>query len=495
MPELTQTRAIRARRLNAGLGVLAAFVWHTAALAQAGAAPPVDPVPPSAEAAPAESPEAPAGATEPAASAHASEAPVITPPSAVSPADAKSEAAADAVASELTQAAVSEAGDDDVKLNVYGFADFGFSATLRGEFLSPYSSFAIGNFNLYLDSRLGDRWRSLGEVRFMYLPHGSTPGAGFNPSLERTDTTVGDYSDVNRTLRWGGIHIERIWIEYSAHELLTVRAGQWLTPYGIWNVDHGSPVILGVRRPYVVGHGMFPESQTGIETYGSLYVDATRFGYHLTLSNGRGPIDTHQDLNADKALGARLFVNNPSPLGDVTLGVSGYRGTYTDRQDSVSVTPGGVVEIDHQKTLEYDEQSLAADLKWETKDVLFQSEFVLHDVAFDDETRPADPAAFGGPPGFQPDSREWGVYGLVGYRAPLWNLTPFVQVEYFAIGNSNPNIPYPDALAMSGGLNVRPTPRVVLKAQLTHAMYPTTPPILAQPDSTDILETQVAWSF
>lgn len=79
-----------------------------------------------------------------------------------------------------------------------------------------------------------------------------------------------------RSSALGRIQIERAWLEYSAHSLLTIRAGQGLTPVGIWNVDRGTPTIIPPSRPYVIGIGMFPTRQTGFELYGSYLLDESR---------------------------------------------------------------------------------------------------------------------------------------------------------------------------------------------------------------------------
>src|SRR6185436_18919189 len=115
--------------------------------------------------------------------------------------------------------------------------------------LFPYDSFAVGHLNAYAGSELGDNWRWLSEVRFMYLPHGSVASADAYAGVARTNTSVTDYTEQFRPVRWGGISIERAWLERTFHPLLSIRLGHFLTPYGIWNVDHGAPVIIPVTRP------------------------------------------------------------------------------------------------------------------------------------------------------------------------------------------------------------------------------------------------------
>ncbi|HEX7451483.1 MAG TPA: hypothetical protein VF294_04330, partial [Polyangiaceae bacterium] len=66
------------------------------------------------------------------------------------------------------------------RLDLYGFADMTYlrllvpKSSVWNRFYFPTNSFAVGNFNLYMSSNLGDSWRALGEVRFMYLPNGAT---------------------------------------------------------------------------------------------------------------------------------------------------------------------------------------------------------------------------------------------------------------------------------------------------------------------------------
>jgi hypothetical protein len=393
-----------------------------------------------------------------------------------------------ALQAELAAPDLSSLDSGGPKLSLYGFADFTYTVLVgeRSPLLAWYPTFAVGNFNLYLSTEFTPTWRSLAEVRFLYLPNGQlapSDASSFNPAAVRVDTSTADYADVNRPLRWGGVEIERIWLEHTVSNLLTLRIGQWLTPYGIWNVDHGSPAIVGVFRPYIVGEGMFPERQTGIEGYGSFYVDATQVGYHLTLSNGRGPIDAYQDLDHNKAVGARLFVHNDSLLGTFTVGVSGYRGTYSDRPGNPIVFDADGLSLSKVLTSRYEELALAADLKWEWEELLLQSEVIVSDQAYPDGLRPAGFQWPGLPPNYLPDNRRKGFYVLMAYRTPWWNIMPFVIGQMYV----NPLVTNANILEL--GLNVRVLPEIVLKAEFIHVVFPLVG------TGIDYVTTQAAWSF
>lgn len=380
----------------------------------------------------------------------------------------------------------SELPGDEYRLQLYGFTDFTFNQPLADQsFLSPYSTFWVGNFNLYIGSELGRNWRTLAEVRFTYLPHGQAPYV--DTTQPRIDTQVGDYADYDRPMRWGGVEIERAWVEYTANNWLSVRAGQWLTPYGIWNVDHGSPVIVGVVRPYVVGDALFPERQTGIQFHGGTQLGGTQLGYHLTVSNGRGPIDSYRDLDNNKALGWRLFMRNESSIGAISLGFSGYWGRFTDSLQEF-VPDGEAFKLDYNVQTQFDELALAGDLKYEVGDYFLQSEVISNSSRFTEEGRPVAPSFVpGAPNGFAADMSRWGVYGLTGYRTPWLGIMPFAGAEYYRFGTSY----FPLTAAWYVGLNVRPIPRVVLKAQYTHSWYPDNEEF----DGARLLAFQAAWSF
>lgn len=512
-----KTQLVSSIALNTALAVLLAQTFafaqtdpaSPAAPAASSATPPYATAPTSSAApqqpatqAPADPYGAPSTATAPPAAstdplAPAAQQPVAPYASATPPTTAATEEQA-AAAEQDAQEVAEDLSDEGGKVNIYGFADFTYSQLLSSREAfnvspHPYSSFYVGNLNLYLDANLGHKWRSLSEIRFTYLPDGAQqtdPATG--TAGPRINGAYPDYTDFNRTAKVGGIIMERAWVEYAAHPLFTIRGGQFLTPYGIWNVEHGTTVIIGTTRPYIIGSEMFPNHQTGLEAYGTYAVDSTQVGYHLTVSNGRGPIDQYKDLDKNKAVGWRVWVQQDTSFGTFVLGTSGYKGRYTDRSQTMVMSPTSF-GYTYPINSEYKELSLALDLKWNWKGAVFQSEAIMHDVGYENSTRPPAMAFDGGPQGWTPDARNYGFYAIGGYRLPWLGIMPYFGGEYYYLGKSSF---IPDSAAFWGGFNIRPTDRVVLKIQETHAFFPSDwVGGMTKPPKLNLLTAQVAWSF
>jgi len=414
-----------------------------------------------------------------------------TPTPESAPLTAEESAALAALSSELSPGP--ETLDlDEPQIDLYGFADLTYVTQVgkKVAFAQHHASFMVGGFNVYFSTEFERRWRSLAEVRFMYLPNGGYAGETQYAAVQgsaRADTSVLDPADLNKPVRWGGVAIQRVWLEYRLSNYLTLRAGQWLTPYGIWNVDHGTPTIINVYRPYILNENLFPERQTGLEAYGSFFAGDTKLGYHLTLSNGRGPIDTYLDLDDNKAVGARLFAQNDALLGTLTFGVSAYRGNYTERSGNGTTIEDGELVIFDPPTEKYSELALAADLKWEWEGFYLQSEAILSELRYSDAARPSySPLPPAPVPTQIADSRRYGAYALLGYRT-RWNIMPFVLGQLY----HNPLIS--DSRELAVGVNFRPSPRVALKAEYKYVFIEDPPGLIL--GDIDFLGLQVAWSF
>jgi hypothetical protein len=387
------------------------------------------------------------------------------------------------------------------KLDLYGFADFAYQHLLMSEenrwtqAFTGHPSFAVGNLNLYLDGALAPRWRSLVEVRFSYLPQGNQVIAR-DGTATYVDNTVRDPAEFGHQVTWGGIVLERAWLEYQLHSLLTLRGGLFLTPYGIWNVDHGSTVVIGVGRPFTIRERLFPERQTGIELYGTTSLGEIDLAYHVTLSNGRGPATTHLDFDGNKALGARLQASWRGATS-LTFGASGYRGRFTARTDRFTPIPGGgSIARTSTITSQYDETSLALDARLARGNLHVQAEAVAQERVFTEAGRKRselDPSLF------YPDSRRWGVYALVGYRTRLFGIMPYVTGESYrfgAVGDLTPFVGHAPAVAvLYAGLNARPVANVVLKLELTFATFPSAAESSWGRDDLRALHAQAAWAF
>ena len=409
------------------------------------------------------------------------------------PAAATPAASPEAAAAEEAELAsqLRELEEDASRLQLYGFADFTYTHFLMDSssrwfdyYFSRYPTFAIGNVNLYLEKQLAPRWKSLVEFRLLYLPNG-TEQTSSTGEVEQTDTRVLDYQDKTEYLRWGGISIERAWVEYHAHPLATIRAGQLLTPYGIWNVDHGSPVLISIRRPFVIGMSLFPKSQTGLELYGTGSLGDSALTYHLTLSNGRGPVDTYLDLDYNKALGGRLVLDTPW-LDEFKIGASAYTGTYSARTRSYGLR-GGAIETDDRLTEGYRELSLAADLRARAGPLLLHAEVISQQVVYDDAARPRTTIDLGQ----QPDYFAYGGYVQAAVRLPWFGLMPFASAEYL-----HPQWRTVPAIMVGGaGINMRVTPSVTLKTQAQGAWFPKVENLVIPEEAVTVWEAQVAWVF
>lgn len=370
----------------------------------------------------------------------------------------------------------------DTSLRLSGFIDFGTLVGLDSSsrlFLND-QAFSVGNFNLYITKNLTESIRTMAEVRLLYLPNGGTSGGPEgSASGARQITTVSDYTDFDRTLRWGGIEIERVYLEWSPLTWATVRAGQFLTPYGVWNVDHGSPTIIPAQKPFVIGVGFFPERQTGVELFGR--VEASNYsglGYHLTLSNGTGPVSEWGDLDKNKAVGGRAFWEYLG-LGDLRLGGSAYYGRYTD---SIRRTVfGDIIRVVNDIQTQYDTLAFGVDAVWKYRGVHLQGEWLQRQNTYTKKGRTGTASPTGTT--FPPDTLSWGAYGLLGYRFDWLNVMPFVSYQ---------RLREPAGLTLNGyhvGLNVRAIDEVALKLQLD------TIDVTGTAAAIRIMYAQVAWAF
>jgi hypothetical protein len=415
---------------------------------------------------------------------------VSAQPAPTPPADPAPPAAKDA-ATTVSDADISALGLDpaqpDDHINIYGFADISWrallipSTSIGANYFPKENSFVVGNVNLYITKNLSARWRSMLEVRFLYAPAGTTNADG-----TFTHTSAPNPADLERAVQWGGVSIERVYLEYEVNHLLTVQAGSFLTPYGIWNVDHGSPAIIPVTRPYIIGESLFPQQQTGLHLYGKRPFGEYQLGYHATLSNGRGPFQAFRDLDTNKALGGRLELEAPW-LDGVHFGVSAYTGRFTDRPaDVITVDPAGTLVNTTPPGTSYYENSWGADVLVRRGGLHVQAELIVNDR---DYLAGAREKVRGG---FASDGRYLGAYALAGYRFDrLWQVMPFtvLEIDRMRAGPDLGNAPR--IIQATGGLNFRPDPSVVLKIEYVQAWVHA--PLLDM--DFRAFMTQAAWAF
>ena len=353
---------------------------------------------------------------------------------------------------------------------IYGFADFGVNHAWVGEnsllrgLASTATTFAVGNLNLYFHFQPDAAWQVLAEIRFTGYPHGeetafATPLGG---EYARTDTQVIDVGSpaTSFQFRWGGIFIERAYAQYTFSEHLSIKVGQFLTPYGIWNVDHGTPTLIALMMPHFVSAEIFPARQVGIALSGALMMSGWELGYDAYVSNGRTA--TQLDFTSNKAFGGRLKLGRVAPL-PIVLGVSFYYGQLDDiEKEIVSFDP---FRIQRNFIVEGTEAGVGADFAVDVDALRIRSEAIMRAVRYEDGKRL--PITIGPPGSLKPDNNEYDAYLLAAYRLPVWGLEPFAYGEFDHFVSPLGD----DQLVIAGGLNIHFTEFAQLKTEVARVLF------------------------
>ncbi|HKU40355.1 MAG TPA: hypothetical protein VJR89_19475 [Polyangiales bacterium] len=350
---------------------------------------------------------------------------------------------------------------EEPMLRLYGFADVGLQRLWTDDVVTEISpetdklTFVLGNVNLYLDANPSRDFRFLSEIRFGLFPSGSASREKgsfvFGAPL---DTNVSDPSAANAfftSVRWAGVMLERAHIDWTPSDTFNLRAGLFLTPYGIWNVDHGTPTRIMVSEPLFLSSQLIPSQLIGVEAFGTFQFLPWTLGYHLHVSNGR--TNGQVDFSDSKAIGGRLYLSTRNPF-PFKVGLSGYMGDNEDVEDTL-----GLTKVNYA----LDEYAVSGDLSIDVGSLRLRSEVVFSWHVYEDGKR----RVWAGQQ--LADVMRMGAYLVLAYQLPWAGLEPLVMAEIIRVPVPR-YVPVGEGLIMpSVGLNVYFTPTTMLRSQFSIA--------------------------
>jgi hypothetical protein len=412
-------------------------------------------------------------------------------------------------------------------LSFWGFSDLSFGVihfdnnnALYKVQAPSHSTFFSSGINLYAKSEMTRTLSALVETRLTYTPtgyasdwptevnFGSTTVQTLN-GLSIVDTsTRGPYSQLQ--YRQDGILIERAYLEWTPADWFGVRVGRFLTPFGIWNEDHGSPVLIGVDYPQFMNFNIVPIWQLGAEMFGRVGLgDDARLEYALTIANSRGPEDEYKDLTDMKAFGARLkFVYNPEPFL-FRLGGYAYYSHYRDSITHIRIQVGSNLALDPAynpsfgsysvDTQSYDETVLTGDAELRYRHLRIIGEFARQTIIYNLANQISDDEKLlKGVPFSQaiydPSHYGLGGYVMAAYEIPIHtaavdlSVMPYAGYDYVVPSTT---VQTRNNIQIRAGLNVKPSPYVTLKLEVSRLL----PESHYVASNATGLMSQVAFSF
>jgi hypothetical protein len=381
-------------------------------------------------------------------------------------------------AAEEAELAAAGNGEFQPTLDVYGYLTLELQKwfvadddPFRG-IIDTNLSFGMQNLNIYFSSHMTETLSALVELGFSAMPHGLDKS--FMP-YERYDNRVQDPRNTE-TITLGSINIERAQMVWQPYDFFGVTAGRFLTPYGIWNIDHSPVVIIPTNVPYMMVRQTVLPAQTGVAVQGRFFPGKnTYLDYAVTLSNGRGPTEEMFDLDDNKAVGVRLKgVYEKGEVG-VSLGAYGFYGTMTDSTKTLNPDPNNF-DLAINTTEKYREMTASADLQIKLWGVLIQSEWAGGYIKYVVRPQKAYPIVnVAIPDEYQPDYLRWDAYVLLAWTLPLdrWlkdkSITLYTMGERSIMDDTDDNY---NVWMVRAGLDFKPVSFVVIKVDWAMLLMP-----------------------
>jgi hypothetical protein len=147
-------------------------------------------------------------------------------------------------------------------LQIRGFGDFSYFASDQK---GATNSFVLGQFDLFMTSKLSDKWDFLAE------------------SVIQADSTTNTF----------GFEIERLEVIYHANEYFNVAMGRYHQTIGFYNTafHHGTWFQTTAGRPLLFefedGGGILPIHNVGIAVDGKIPSGKLNLHYYAEIGNGR----------------------------------------------------------------------------------------------------------------------------------------------------------------------------------------------------------------
>jgi hypothetical protein len=211
-------------------------------------------------------------------------------------------------------------------MNLPGMPGMQFRGFSDIRYVSPEQNglaktFRLGQFNLFITSKLTDKFNVLAEV-------------------------VVEADPANAM----GIDLERLLFNYNANDALNLSAGRYHTAIGYYNTayHHSTWLQTTVDRPFLFAFedegGILPIHNVGVSANGAIPSGGLGLHYVAELGNGRTsrspldePVQNVQDEDNGKAFNLALYAR-PGAISGFQAGFSVYRDTLHPAVD-YNLTP------------------------------------------------------------------------------------------------------------------------------------------------------------